>query len=141
MICRQKPINLIRWNYVRKDHLNSVVFNSKRRFCFIYYLYETGHKTFCHIFLLAILFWLQSISEFAKSVLTLNKTPIQTTNRKTMVPLPTEKFISPKTDSKELHNKLKKKYLKILRNSQEKNLHETQHIKTFSYHFFLTRLF
>ena len=37
-----------------------------------------------------------------------------------MVVLPTAKFISPKTDSKELDHKLKKRFLyKILRDSQE----------------------
>ena len=34
--------------------------------------------------------------------------------------LPTEKFISPKTDSKEDHHKLEEMFLKILINSQEK---------------------
>ena len=37
-----------------------------------------------------------------------------------MVPPPTEKFISPKTDSKKLYHEVKKKIVKILRNSQEK---------------------
>ena len=58
-----------------------------------------------------------------------------------MVPLPTEKFISPRADSEELHNKLKKESLKILKNSQGKKLHGIQLIQTFSYHFSLTRLF
>ena len=38
-----------------------------------------------------------------------------------IVPPPTEKFISPKTDSKKLYHEVKKKkFVKILRNSQEK---------------------
>ena len=37
-----------------------------------------------------------------------------------MALLPTEKFISPKTDSKEDHHKLEEMFLKILINSQEK---------------------
>ena len=57
-----------------------------------------------------------------KPVLILNKTPIQTTNRKTMVLFTIEKILSQEIDFEELQHKIKKIFSKILK--QKKNINQ-----------------